>query len=84
MAHRPRTHNTGEFHLEVPLDASGIKDLKPDSRVRVVAYDRSGATASSTTVTLDESGHGQARLSFEERPGGVLWSLGPKAHPKMT
>ena len=34
---------SGKFVLEVPLDASGIKDFKPDRPVKVVAYNRSGA-----------------------------------------
>jgi hypothetical protein len=79
MARQPRTTNSGEFHLEVPLDASGIKDFKPDHRVRVVVYDRAGAIAGSTTANLDENGRGHATLAFESRPGGVRVVVGPES-----
>ena len=35
----------GKFRLEVPLDASGIKDFKPERPVKVVAYDRQDKVA---------------------------------------
>ena len=31
---------SGKFTLEIPLDASGIKDFKPDRPVKVVAYNQ--------------------------------------------
>jgi len=67
-----------KFAVEVPLDASGIKDFKSDRPVKVVAYTRSGAVASSATVRLDEKGHGVARLAFKENPGGVRVVVGPE------
>ena len=73
-----RSERSHKFVIEVPLDASGIKDFKPDRPVRVVAYNRSGAAASSAVVTLGANGHGQARLAFEENPGGVRVAVGPE------
>ena len=68
---------SGKFVLEVPLDASGIKDFKPDRPVKVVAYNRSGAVASSAVAELNEKGQGQATLAFEGNPGGVRVVVGP-------
>ncbi len=67
----------GKFVLEVPLDASGIKDFKPDRPVKVVAYDRKGATASSAETHLDTKGQGLVTLSFAENPGGLRVVVGP-------
>jgi hypothetical protein len=66
-----------KFTVEVPLDASGIKDFKPERPVKVVAYDRHGKPVSSTEARLDADGHGHATLAFEENPGAVRVVLGP-------
>jgi hypothetical protein len=68
---------SGKFVLEVPLDASGIKDFKPDRPVKVVAYNRSGAVASSATAELDAKGKGHATLTFGKHPGSVRVGVGP-------
>jgi hypothetical protein len=68
---------SGKFQLVVPLDASGIKDFKPDRAVKVVAYDRKGATVSSAVAELDTKGHGNATLAFKENPGGIRVVVGP-------
>ena len=68
---------SGKFQLTVPLDASGIKDFKPDHHVRIAAYDRSGAVASAAVAQLDDKGKGQATLHFAEKPGGVRVVVGP-------
>src|ERR1019366_10225904 len=67
----------GKFRLEVPMDASGIKDFKPERPVKVVAYDRNGKAVSSAEAALDGKGKGQATLTFEENPGGLQVVLGP-------
>jgi len=48
-----------KFTLEVPLDASGIKDFKPERPVKVVAYDRHGKPVSSSEARLDAKGTSQ-------------------------
>lgn len=68
---------SGKFQLVVPLDASGVKDFKPDRTVKVVAYDRKGATVSSAVAELDTKGHGNATLPFKENPGGIRVVIGP-------
>ena len=70
---------SGKFVLEAPLDASGIKDFKPDRPVKVVAYNRSGAVASSAVAELNEKGQGHATLAFEGNPGGVRVVVGPES-----
>lgn len=66
-----------KFTVEVPLDASGIKDFKPERPVKVVAYDRHGKSVSSTEARLDAKGQGHATLSFDENPGALRVALGP-------
>jgi len=68
---------SGKFRLAVPLDASGIKDFKPDRPVRVVAYDRTGVTVSAAVAQLDAKGQGQATLEFEKNPAGLRVAVGP-------
>jgi hypothetical protein len=69
---------SGRFILHVPLDASGIKNFKPDRPIKVVAYNRSGVAAGSAVVHLNERGHGQASLTFSEHPGGLRVVVGPE------
>ena len=66
-----------KFSLEIPLDASGIKDFKPDRPVKVVAYDRAGKALSSTEARLDAKGRGHATLNFDSNPGAIQVALGP-------
>ena len=67
----------GKFKLEIPLDASGIKDFKPERPVKVVAYDRSGKAVGAAEVGLDGKGQGHATLAFEANPGALQVVLGP-------
>jgi|HubBroStandDraft_4_1064222.scaffolds.fasta_scaffold00004_186 hypothetical protein len=68
---------SGRFQILVPLDASGIKDLKPDRPLKVVAFSRDGATVASTVAQLDSRGAGHATLAFAEHPGGIRVVVGP-------
>jgi len=64
------------YRLEVPLDASSIKNFKPDRAVKVIAY---GAKANGeATVRLDAKGKGAASFSFKEPPGSLKVALGPE------
>jgi hypothetical protein len=54
------------FRLIVPLDASGIKDFKPERPVKVVAYGLNGASWE-TSIHLDETGKGTATLALPAR-----------------
>src|SRR5271169_3829846 len=67
------------FVLEVPLDATGIKDFKPDRQVKVVAYNRQGAAVSSAVAEFDAKGNGRATLGFKENPGGLRVVVGPES-----
>jgi hypothetical protein len=65
-----------KFKLEVPLDASGVEDFKPEQDVKVVAKDREG-TLHSQTVKLDRKGHGVATFNFPKSPGTLSVFVGP-------
>jgi hypothetical protein len=67
----------GGFSLHVPLDASGVKDFKPDKAVKVVALDSTGA-AQEQLVRLSADGKGSASFSFATRPGTVRVVVGPE------
>jgi hypothetical protein len=64
--------------LEVPLDASQVKEFKPDQALRVVAYSN-GAVSSQEVVRLDSDGKGAARLGFEKNPGAITVAVGPES-----
>jgi hypothetical protein len=66
------------YRLEVPLDASGVKDFKPDRAVKVVAFDAKDR-AYEGVVKFDAKGKGSAALSFDERPGSVRVVVGPES-----
>src|SRR5215469_8259393 len=53
------------FRLIVPLDASGIKDFKPERPVKVVAYGPNGSWE--TSIHLDDNGKGVATLALPNR-----------------
>ena len=69
--------SSGRYHLEVPIDASGIEGFKNDQSVKVLAQGPKGPLASSV-VKLDDKGHGVAKLAFAEAPGGIRVILGPQ------
>lgn len=63
------------FKLEVPLDASQVKDFKPDRALKVIAYGR--AKTLEETVKLDAKGKGSVSFNFSEAPGSLKVALGP-------
>src|SRR2546423_2945174 len=65
-----------EYVLEVPLDASEIEGFKPEQKVKVLAVGRD-ETAQEQIVTLDRSGQGLAKFSFDKPPGSLQILLGP-------
>ena len=67
----------GDYRLEIPLDASGIKDFKPDRPIKVVAYDSQGRVYEKT-VKFEKNGTGAASFSFEGQPGRLKVVLGPE------
>ncbi len=58
----------GTFELLVPLDASRVKDFRPDRSVKVVASGREGCLRE-TTVRFDPNGRVVATLTFDRIPG---------------
>src|SRR5258708_23276936 len=69
--------SAGRFNLEIPLDASGIKDFKPDRAVKVVAFDAKGKSHEDV-VKFDAKGKGSASLGFKEHPGSLQVVVGPE------
>ncbi|MEE9128781.1 MAG: carboxypeptidase-like regulatory domain-containing protein [Phycisphaerales bacterium] len=70
-------HNENQdFKLEIPLDASGIEDFRPEKDVKVVAKDGEGNFCSQT-VSLDAKGRGRATLVFPKNPGSLRVYVGP-------
>jgi hypothetical protein len=65
------------FKLEVPLDASGIKDFKPDLAIKVMLVDRKEKTYS-TVTQLSKDGKGLATFEFPKNPGTLRLVLGPE------
>lgn len=66
-----------DFKLEVPLDASGIEDFKPEQAVKVLVQDRK-ATFDSQVVKFDEKGRASASFTFPENPGALRVIVGPE------
>ncbi len=64
------------FRLQVPVDASSVKDFKPDRCVKVIAYGSQGPTLEQT-VKFDDKGKGTASFSFKQNPGSLKVALGP-------
>lgn len=64
------------FRLDVLLDASGIKEFKPNRAVKVLAIDNTGETHVAF-AEFDALGKGDATLLFEEAPGDLRLVLGP-------
>lgn len=62
--------------LIVPLDASGIDGIEPDSEVKVLVIDGEGATQSEC-VRLDKKGAGSATFNFPRNPGSSRIVVGP-------
>ncbi len=68
----------GKFRLEVPLDASGIEDFKPDQKVKVMIVDSGGETTSLLT-SMNKKGQGEAVFSFTKNPGQLKVIVGPES-----
>jgi hypothetical protein len=73
----PAKERTDKFSLEVPLDASGVSDFKPERAVKVAAFDQTGR-AYESLVKLDARGKGAATLTFEQMPGNLRVVVGPE------
>ncbi|HZF11883.1 MAG TPA: carboxypeptidase-like regulatory domain-containing protein [Thermoanaerobaculia bacterium] len=68
------------LQLQVALDASQIKDLKPDSKIKVVTKDGNGALASQIVTLGGTGGKGAkpvATFPFAKPPGTVQVAVGP-------
>jgi hypothetical protein len=77
MPEKPKPKKGDEsFNLEVPLDASGIEDFKPDRKVKVAIQTRQGAIQAQL-VEFDRSGKGVAEFAFEEKPAKLSLVVGP-------
>lgn len=66
----------GGYTLNIPLDASQIKDYEPGRAIRVLVTARDGFHHSQT-VELSAAGTGEATFEFEEQPGMLRVALGP-------
>jgi hypothetical protein len=58
----PEKPLAASYKLEVPLDASGIENFKPDKSVKVLVKSAQGTQ--SQEVKLSENGHGGATFSL--------------------
>ncbi len=65
------------FHLDVPLDASGVTDFRADMPVKVVLATGESQVLASVTVDLDEKGQGIARFDLDQAPGSARILVGP-------
>jgi len=66
----------GAFSLEVPLDATGIENFKPESPVKVAVVNAKGGVTSQI-VKLDTKGLGAASFKFDQHPGALRVMVGP-------
>lgn len=71
--------NTAEsgFTLHVPLDASSIRDFRPDKAVKVIAFEAKGG-AQEQLVKLSAEGKGDATFAFKAKPGSLRIVAGPE------
>jgi hypothetical protein len=67
---------TSGYTLTVPLDASQIEDFKPEQELKVAIQLQDGSHRSKTT-RLNDQGQGNARFTFDERPGPLKVVIGP-------
>lgn len=66
----------GKFSLEIPLDASGVEDFKPEGSVKVALVGEGGKVTSKTT-TLNAKGQGGVSFGFDRAPGTLQVVVGP-------
>ncbi len=64
-----------KYALEVPLDASGVPEFKPDQPVKVLV--QSTNASQSQAVQLNEKGQGTAKFEFPAPPGSIRILVGP-------
>lgn len=64
-----------KYSLEVPLDASGIQDFRPDLPLKVLI--KTSKAAQSQEVKLTDKGQGSATFDFDGPPGSVRVLVGP-------
>jgi hypothetical protein len=64
------------WKVEIPLDASGVENSKPDHPVKVLVADGTGRKQE-TLVSLNEKGEGTATFIFPENPGALHIVVGP-------
>ncbi len=74
---RASAKDVRELRLEVPLDASGVEDFKPDMPVKVVLVSGEDRVVASQSVKLDAKGGGKAVFSVADSPGAVRVVVGP-------
>jgi hypothetical protein len=65
-----------KFTLNVPLDAGGIENFKPDLPVKVLLQ-QCDALTHEQIVKLDRQGKGSANFSFVKHPGALRLVVGP-------
>jgi hypothetical protein len=65
-----------KYSLEVPLDASGIEEFKPERPVKVAVRDQKDHITSQT-VELNAQGKGRATFTFSSAPGPLSIVVGP-------
>ena len=67
----------GSFGIEIPLDASGVEDFKPDIPVKVALVSGKDVVLAATTVQLDAKGQGSATLALDRVPASARIVIGP-------
>lgn len=67
---------SGEYLLQVPLDASGVDEFEPGKPVKVVVKTQDGELHAKT-VKLNQNGTGMAKFAFKEKPGSAVVMVGP-------
>lgn len=76
---RRSASKSGRYHLEVPIDASGVGELGPDEdqSLKVLVRDEAGGLRSES-VTLGKDRTGSAAFDFEEAPAALTVFVGPE------
>jgi hypothetical protein len=65
------------LRLEVPLDASGVTDFRPEMPVKVVLASGEAQVLASTTVELNDRGSGIARFELDQALASARIIVGP-------
>jgi hypothetical protein len=67
----------GGLHLEIPLDASGVEDFKPDKPVKVALVSGQDTVVASDLVKLSARGQGTAVFELDTAPRSLRIVVGP-------